>query len=246
MNEENQFLDEFKTDEGKADVLEAPLAPVQEPDGSQDEGDDVDDEDPKNRYQRRLKERLAREREANIALNARLQTIADSQRTRTDEAADYLSQVERIYGTNSPETKEATELLKSALRSVEDRATERALQMFREEEQRREEEVVEARERLESMIEEIEDTTGIAFNQTTQTGFLTMLEKMSPKDSEGNIIEYADHHAVWEAYQASRQARKDTRAKDLAARSMTTSAGSTSSTLSSDSNERWLKEHGII
>jgi hypothetical protein len=70
---------------------------------------------------------------------------------------------------------------------------------------------------------------------------------MSPKDSNGNIVEYADHHAVWEIYQEKVNRNKPVNpAKDIVARGMTTSAGANDTNLSNDAHERFLKEHGII
>lgn len=72
-----------------------------------------------------------------------------------------------------------------------------------------------------------------------------MLEKMSPKDDEGNVIHYADHNAVWDILQSKNQ-KPDTRAKDLSARSMVQSGASQETKLTSTALERQLREEGII
>jgi len=68
---------------------------------------------------------------------------------------------------------------------------------------------------------------------------------MSPKDANGKIAQYADHHAVWEVYQ-SRVQKPDTRAKDLASRAMTPSGQSQPSTIQDDATARYLRENGLI
>lgn len=247
MNEENQFLEELK-ETPESDPFGEVEIPQEEP---KEEPTDPDDpeaqpESVKDRRHRRLEAKLQAEREANIALAARLETLAEANKSKGSEAAEYLKQVERIYGTDTPEAVAATEILKDALKSAEDRATERALETFREEQRKQAEDARKAEQELDSMIEEIEDEYGVTLTPEMQKGFFTYLEKLSPKDKEGNVVEYADHHAVWEEYKSKLTKKPDNRAKDLAARSMTQSGASGESRLQIDATERFLKENGLI
>ena len=106
----------------------------------------------------------------------------------------------------------------------------------------------EEEQNLDSMIDDLEEEYGISMDEDTQKGFFTLLEKLSPKDRNGNVIEYADHHAVWEEYQVRRErmAGNSNRARDLASRSVVRSGASPSTSVEADSNERWLRENGII
>jgi len=96
------------------------------------------------------------------------------------------------------------------------------------------------------MLESVEDEFNVELSKPQQKGFLELLEKLSPKDKQGNVIAYADPSAVWEEYQSRTKKKPDTRAKDLSSRSMTTSQTSKESTLNNDATERFLKENGIL
>lgn len=241
-NEQEEFLKDLNPESKPDDVFGAP--PEAEPVIPEPAKDD--DEQATNRRERRLAAKLQAERESSIALAARLEAITEAQKSREESGdVEYLKTIERIYGTNSPEAVEATELLKNALLSVEKRATERALEQFRAEREQEAEEVVSQEKRLDEMVEEIEDEVGSDMDKQTKQGFFMLLEKLSPKDRDGNIIEYADHFAVWEELQARKQA-PSTRAKDLAARSMVQTGASPKTTVDADATERWLREQGLI
>lgn len=238
MNETEQFAQENEN------ILDQPLnpeAPVVEEETTEEE-----EETPKNRTERRLREKLERERIANIELNARLSALSEVQEFRKQGNDDYLASVEKIYGTDSPESQAATELLKNALRSVEERAKSSALEEFRQERQREQEEVRRASETLDNFIEEIEDTHGVSMNSQMQKSYFSLLEKMSPKDSDGNIIEYADPHAVYEIFSEKLQKRTESKAKELAGRSMVNGSSGSSSVIEDDAAKRLLREAGII
>lgn len=236
------FLADLNPKEG--DALDQP-APEVTPE-EQPTAEDVDDSEARNRRERRLQAKLQAERESAIALAARLEALTEAQKARSSSSeAEYLKAVERIYGTSSPEAVEATELLKTALSNVEKQATERALEVFREE-QRKEREAVQREEQsLDAMVEDIEDSYGVTLDPNAQRAFFQHLEKLSPKDRQGNIIAYADHHAVWEELQARRKPA-DTRAKDLAARATVRSGGAAPSSAEDDATLRFLRDNGII
>ncbi len=243
---QNQTQEEFLKDlnpDNKPDVLTTDFAPVIE--NTEPQESEEEREERLNRRDRRYIKKLEADRESAIEMADRLARITEAQRTRTEEPDEYLKQVERIYGTNSPEASEATELLKTALKTVETRATERALEQFREEQQREQDSVAQEEKSLDSMIDDIEDETGQTLDEQTKQGFYQLLEKLSPKDKDGNIIEYADHNAVWDELEARRVVQPN-RAKDLAARSMVNSGSSPRTGVEAESNERWLRENGII
>ena len=234
------------------DILETPINPEEPAKEEPEGGEDVlEIKERDNREARRAKKALQAEREANIALAARLEALSEAQKARASaEPSEYLRQIERIYGTDSPEAKEATELLGQALENVEKRAAERALELYREEKRKEEEAVKKEEQMLDSMVEDIEDTFNVDLTSDKSAelrkGFFKMLEKMSPKDSEGNVIHYADLHAVWEEFQTKLQKKTENRAKDLSARSMVNSGVQHQSKLADDASLRFLKEHGII
>lgn len=250
-NEAQNFLDEFKPNntndpfaflEAEKPHEPAPVAPdaaatapVETP----------SDPEPRNRRERRLMEKLQGEREAAIALAARLEALSESQKARSDDA-EYLKVAERIYGTQTPELSEATELLKTALKGVKDEAKREALEEYKSLRLKEQEAVSSAEKRIDSMLEEIEDEANVDLAPAQRTEFLKLLEKMSPKDKEGNIVEYADHFAVWDIYQEKVKAHTPPNpAKDMAARGMV-QGGASPSNLTNETHERWLRENGFI
>lgn len=248
-NETQQFLDEFNKPEDNNDpfaFLEQPTEkPAEETKGEKTPAEGVPE--PRNRREKRLMEKLQSEREAAIALAAKLEAITESKNTRNSEEAEYLTIAERIYGTQTPELREATELLKTALNGVKEEAKREALAEYQRIRQEEQQAVSKAEQRIDSMLEEIEDEYNADLSSAHRVEFLKLLEKMSPKDSSGNIVEYADHYAVWEIYQDKLNRNKPVNpAKDIAARGMTTSAGANDTKLSNEAHERFLREHGII
>lgn len=247
MPPDTQFQDDFLKDIGQEksqDILTQPLveqAPAATPEPTEDE------EEARNRRERRLKAKLQAERESAIALAARLEALTQAQRaTQSSEVDDYLRVAEQIYGNTTPETAAATELLKKSLLGAEERAYARALQAFEERQQAEEAEVQEAERSLDQMVDDIEETYNVSMDETTQQAFYQLLERLSPKRN-GEIVEYADPHAVWEQLQARRQQNAvPNRAKDLAARSMARTGAQTNSNLEDDAHARWLRDNGII
>ncbi len=244
-NETQKFLDEFKKPEDNTDPFafleqptEKPAEEIQAPEGVPE---------PRNRREKRLMEKLQSERETSITLAAKLDAITQSQNTRS-ESTEWEKSIERIYGDSTPELREATELLKASMKGLKDEAKREALAEYQQIRQQEQQAVSQAEGRIESMLEDIEDEYNADLSSGAhRTEFLKLIEKMSPKDSAGNIVEYADHHAVWEIYQEKVNRNKPVNpAKDIVARGMTPSAGANDSNLSNDAHERFLKEHGII
>ncbi len=248
-NETQQFLDEFKKPEDNNDpfaFLEKPVEkPAEEIKGEETPAEGVPE--PRNRREKRLMEKLQSERETAIALAAKLDAITQAQQTRT-ESSDWENTIEKIYGNSTPELREATELLKTAVKGAKEEAKREAIAEYQRIRQEEQAVVSKAEQRIDSMLEEIEDEYNTDLSSGAhRTEFLKLIEKMSPKDSEGNIVEYADHHAVWEIYQEKVNRNKPVNpAKDIVARGMTQSAGANDTNLSNDAHARFLKEHGII
>lgn len=241
--EKDKFLDEI-TPKEEEDAF-SHLNPEKKEEVAEPISEEPDEVQLRNRRERRLHEKYQAERESSIRLSAKLEALTEAQKLRAEAGDDYLKPVEKIYGTDTPEAMTATELLKSALKGVGERATERALEQFREEQRQAREQEKRESESLDRMVDELEDEHNLVISEPQRKGFFALLEKMSPKDQDGNVTAYADHHAVWEIYQSKTQ-RTDTRAKDLSSRSMVSSGASQSSKLESDATERFLKENDII
>ncbi len=262
MNEQDQFLRGLESDQDKGiDILDQPLGPTGSAPAKDDElgatgatgkaeGDEDDDDlgtiKPRNRRERRLVNKMTAERESAIFLAGKLEARTEATKAITEES-DYLKSVERIYGNDSPEAQIATDLLKKAIIGAREDAKNSAIAEMRAERQREQEAVASANRELDSVIDDIEDTYDVTLTPVQQKGYFQLLHKMSPKDVDGNIANYADPHAVWEVFQDKIQKRgTDNRAKNLSARSMVQSGASKDSTLADDSSLRFLKENGII
>ncbi len=251
MNEQEKFLQDTEADLTKTDVLEQSLIPDSEKSEEGElEGTDEGtngEQQPKNRRERRLMERLEAEKQSSAFLAGKLEARTEASKAVTEEA-DYLKAIERIYGTDTPEAQIATDLLKKAIVGARDDAQERAYERIKDERTKENDEVAEAEDELDSMIENIEDEYGISLTAPQEAAFFTLLEKMSPKDKQGNVTEYADPDAVWEVFseKLSRSKGSDNRAKDMSSRSMTQSGSSKESNLEVDATARFLQEQGII
>lgn len=258
-NELDEFLKGTEDQEQKLDILNEPLNPNQPPEDPEKGTDDEltkdvtpDDDDgefkPRNRRERRLMQKLEDERHSSQFLAGKLEAMTGAQREVVKDDADYLKAIERIYGTDSPEAQLATDLLKKAIIGARDDAENRAYNRIQEERQRVTEAEQQASKELDNMIDDIEDSYGIEFTDGQEKSFFQLLEKMSPKDSDGNVIAYADHHTVWELFKERSTKRSDTggEAKKLANRSLTQGASTDKSNLQDDSQVRFLREQGII
>lgn len=255
MNEIEQFLADTAADPNKIDVFDEPIV-TDEP--AKVEGDETtieageDDSKgelkPRNRRERRLMERLSQEREASSFLAGKLEARTEAREALTEEA-DYLKSVERIYGTDTPEAQLATDLLKKAIVGARDDAENRAYARVKTEREREAEEFKAAQTELDNIVDEIEDEYGVTLTAPQETAFFNLLTKMSPKEKDGTVKDYADPHAVWEVFQEKLKTRPSTdtnRAKNLSSRSMVNSGTSKESNLDMDVTARFLKDEGII
>lgn len=248
-NEQEKFLEDTQVDPTKVDVLEAPLTPDEvkpSEDGVAGDNDEQEDLKPRNRRERRLLSKLADERESSSFLAGKLAARTEAEKSVTEEK-DYLKAVERIYGTDTPEAQIATDLLKKAILGAREDAQRGAIEEIKAERRQEIEEQKAAEKELDEIKDEIEDEYGVTLTVPQERAFFQLMEKMSPKDKEGNVREYADPHAVWEVLQDKiKQRPLDTRAKDMSSRSMTQSGAGKESNLESDVTARFLKENGII
>lgn len=257
-SEEKSLLDELK----QSDLFKNPEGDEQNPFPEEAKRveekpvGEVDESRITRRMERRQAEKIRELREENIALAERLKIIAEQKASNETADVDYLKKVERIYGTvdekgqYDPQRAQATELLKSALAEAVEDARKKALEEFESRQNQSsyaEEKALKENESfLDDALADIEDTYGIDMESSKErNAYLELLEKMSPKDREGNIIEYADPDAVAEVYLKVRTS-SNSQAKQVASRSMTRSGASGQSTIAEESTLRWLKENDLI
>lgn len=137
----------------------------------------------------------------------------------------------RLIGNDTPEKvamiKEAIARDERMLSMAEDRAFNRLSQKEQETVSAEKENV----EFLLNAVESIEEEYGIDISsnnqsaQKTRQEFLSFVEKIAPKDGNGDLIDYPDMNSAWETYQEIKKSTaQPSRAKELASRSMSRSA----------------------
>lgn len=253
-NELDQFLSDIQQDQTEADILNAPLNPEpeqgegKEPEQEEQASDEEDDYlKPKTRRERRLIKKLQDERESSIFLAGKLEAREEAKQYLSDEEADYLKGIERIYGNDSPEAQLATDLLKKAIVGVREDAETRAYERIMSERKNEQAQMQQAESELNSIVEDIEDTFGVELSPAQERNYFELLQKMSPKDKDGEVISLADPYSVWEVFQERmNQKAPDNRAKSLSSRSMTQSGASSDSSMADDVVARQLRDMGII
>jgi hypothetical protein len=256
MNDDlEQFLKDTEQSE-QPDILNQPLDPnalneeseeeVDEEGAYEDEYDEAEEAEyrARNRRERRLMQKLEAERESAQFLAAKLEAMTGAKATM--EEADYLKGIERIYGTDSPEAQMATELLTKAILGARDDAETRAYERFMESQTSEVRAVQEAEMELDDIIDEIQDVYGVALTEAQEASYFELMQRMSPKDRDGDVVGLADPHAVWEVFsERSTRSSYGNRSKQLASRSLTDSS-SPESNLQDDTHQRFLRENGII
>lgn len=149
----------------------------------------------------------------------------------SQEVDDYY---ERLIGNDTPEKvamiKEAKARDERMLALAEERALGRLTQ--KEQESLAADKAAEAE--LENAFENIEESYGVDISSNnplarkTRQEFVTFVEKIAPKDRNGDIIDYPDMQSAWETFSEIKRANPTpSRAKELASRSMARSAETT-------------------
>lgn len=131
---------------------------------------------------------------------------------------------ERLIGNDTPEKIAMIREAKLRDEKLLAQAEERAFSRLTQEQQREVESDRQAEEDLDNSLEEIEESFNVDLTSNspvarkTRVDFMKFVEKLAPKDRNGEITEFPDMNAAFETFQSTRQAAPSTRAKDLAAR----------------------------
>lgn len=244
------FSDLPSQDKVEADIFnEKPKETEAKPEKEEEEA-----EGKKNRRHRRLEERLQQEREANITLTERVKALSEAQEFTRDFIKSNKDDVDpdlvRIFG-ESPEGKEIARIMEQKMNSVQTRAEERALEKFYESQRKEEVEVKQYESQIDAEIESIEDEYGVDLSSNSPTAkkarrdYLDLVVKLSPKDEDGNITNYADFSSAFEVYQSTKERPDASRNKELASRSVQKSGQTDTSELNDQATREYLKSIGI-
>lgn len=204
---QEEFLNEIKKDEEPFE-FETPESPKEE--------EDVRDEklpyhqDPK--LQRYIQKQIAKATEG--------MSRSEEQKFKEEVSAgeDVVKAFTDIIGNDTPEKVMALQKLRTAMTSLEEKATlaTRELEAERQAESQAESEV-------EDGLEAIEDTYGVDLSSPKgaklRNDFIDFVARLSRKDEYGEITEYPDFVEAYDIFQST-QVPKKTRAKELASKGM--------------------------
>jgi hypothetical protein len=135
----------------------------------------------------------------------------------------------RLIGNDTPEKLSMIKEARARDARLLDQAEERSFARLTKSQQ----EAIEAdnleEETLDNALEEIEEgfnvdlTSNTPVARKTRIDFMKFVERIAPKDRNGNVTDYPDMQAAFETFQSTRQTQPS-RAKDLASRSMNRSS----------------------
>lgn len=259
----NEFLGNIPSDQQNEDdpFGEKPEAKGSEkeekPEGTEKEGEEGEEgKEPKNerplfkdRHHRRIEQKLQRERESNIALAERVKVLSEVKQFSKDAGVD--ERLVRLYGTeeNGPE---AAKLHAALLQDLKREAKEEAVKEF----QSMQAQAVQAQREAEAFIDDelealeedhnVDLTSDAPAARKARRELLELVAKLSPKDEEGNVKDYADFGEAFEIYQTRKDKPDASKAKELANRSMTKSGASAPSKLQDDAAQSYLKSIGVL
>ncbi len=205
-----------------------------------------------NRQGRRRREKDTQRDNEIQQLTGRVQQLSEVDKFKEDVGDDYKKLLEPIFGNADekgnydPKRELATNNLISAFKKLEETAQNKILAAI---ESRNSQETTAQREadsEVDDMLDRVEEDYDLDMSDdNVRSGFITLMEKMSPKYEDGNIKEFADPDAVAEAYKALQKRGGNSRAKELAERSMTRSGESQPSTLPQNAIDRYMIENGL-
>ena len=171
------------------------------------------------------------EREVEKKLKDYTPTATETFREETKaESDDILDTLTRIVGNDTPEKISAVKDLRRALGSLEEKGAERALKQLQEDANEERQAEVEAQNELADGFADIESTFNVDLTsqkaQDERSKFVDFIKEVAPKDDDGQVMEYPDLVATYKLF---KQVNKpdNSRAKDLASRSMGSSKDAT-------------------
>lgn len=202
----------------------------------------------KNRHIKRLEAKLQAEREANIASAARIEALSEVQKLRQETSvAGWEEKARRIYGNAAPENAAASDLLVDAIKEATANARKEALEEARTEMRSRNAEQERESKAVTDSIEQIEDQFGIDFTSNAaaldrQKEFKDLWFRLSAKDGQGKVKEYADPFEVFRLYNGG----QTNSAKDYASRGLQRSQPMGEGVQQDDATTKYLRENGIL
>lgn len=249
MDDDFKVADEFAQDFPAPDQSD----PFNEAPKPEKEEDVAEVKEKDNREARRAKKALQEEREASILMAERLRVLSEEVselkkfKGETRESVDSdLHKV--LFGSQeeTPETRATAVNLQKVFERNMQLAKEGAIKELESRSQAGTQEFKRAKDFVDSEFEALEDKYGVDLTSPSKTrdDFVDFVEKLSRKDDEGNITEYADFQNAYEVFQTL-QKRDSSRQRDLGSRGMTRS-GNTTQTVADKANQDYLISIGVL
>jgi hypothetical protein len=220
MENEKSAVDSFLgelNNESKVDAFNQVLEPKKVEDKIEDEKPLPFNKDPK--VQRFI------EKEINKRLSEVERTAPKETHTEENSFKETIDAFTNIIGNDTPEKVAALNALQRSLNSLDQRASEKAIEKLNDIRESEVQEDIDAENELNEAFDNIEDTFDVDITSNnpnavkTRQEFVSYVEKIAPKDRQGNVTDYPDMISAWETYSENKQ-RQPNRAKDLASRSM--------------------------
>lgn len=151
----------------------------------------------------------------------------------------FIKAFETIIGNDTPEKVNALRMLKDEVEGIRQEA-----RSAREELQAERQADVEAERELAQGFENIEDEFNVDFtqNKKLRSDFVDFIEKVAPKDEDGEIREYPDFQETFRLFQQINSKPTNPRAKELASRSMTRGGEASSNAIPQDTSWRGVEK----
>ncbi len=144
----------------------------------------------------------------------------------TSELKDILT---RIIGNDTPEKIAAVKDFEKALGGLKEEGAREALAQIEQAQEAEHEAEVEAQQELQRGFDDIEDRFNVDLTSSKPTAqqlrsdFVDFIKRVSPKDEEGNVMEFPDLQETFQLFKETRKPESNDRAKELSNRSMTRS-----------------------
>ena len=243
-SEVEKFFEELPTNDQKIDKLfDAPKSEAPEKEVAEEES-------ATNRQGRRYKEKWIRERESAMELNERVKELSEKiskyEGVLTSESDERLTQ---IFGDDTPEKKALGKLFADLLKENKEQARLEALEAIESREGLEEAQVEIESRNIDNELDYLEETYNVDLSSDSGSAkklrnkIIELQEEVSPKDRDGNIIEFADWDSVYRL--AINDRPEPSRNKELSNRTMQPSKTTDSSKDANSALEKYLNENGI-
>lgn len=242
---QDDFMAGLKNDSEKdltQEPADDPFAPVEEKDQAVEEPEVVAEKPLDFHKNPKLQRYIEKEISKRIS-----DTQPAVQEKATDDFKDLVDSMSLIIGNDTPEKVNALNALKNSLSNLDERAAQKALEGIRSERDAELRAEQEADETLMNGFEAIEESTGIDLfasqNKKLKGQFIDFIQKVAPKDEDGEIADFPDIEEAFTIFQSTRaQSTQTQRAKELASRSMERGNSSAPANTQERTNWDWARK----